>query len=153
MHSLNCLTQVACHVFKHFVRFFIQKLKQTVYCLLFEGFPFEVCWFFVIEKWTTSVRDFPFVLIQRKCEEMGNKGFVLVTKRFVLYINSLSGLDCLCTYYWNKESKDWKRFFFLKAEKFIDFMDISFNFVSVWNVWHVSILFNLYNCISTLGTR
>lgn len=111
-----------------------------MYCLLFGGFPFEVCWFFVIEKWTTSVRDFPFVFIQRKCEEMGNKGFVLVTKHFVLYISSLSGLDCLCTYYWNKESKDWKRFFFLKVEKFIDFMDISFNFVSVWNVWHVSIL-------------
>ena len=70
-----------------------QLINQTLHCLLLELPILSSLAFFDKER-TTSLKDFPFVFVQRKCDQMGNKDFFLRTKQhFLLPINNLDSLS------------------------------------------------------------
>ena len=95
-----------CLTLKYLARFLKTQIKQTLHCLL-SGFPISplfVLFYFILFIYlfiylffqsirTTSPREFPFVFVQRICEQIGNKEFVLVTKEHSFL--SANGLDSL----------------------------------------------------------
>ena len=91
-----------CLTLKYLARFLKSQIKQTLHCLL-SGFPISplfVLFYFILFIYlffqpirATSPREFPFVFVQRICEQIGNKEFVLVTKEHSFL--SANGLDSL----------------------------------------------------------